>query len=125
MRTTALMLVALLYSVPVLALNFGDSPELYLPNQAGGDMVLSKEPCAFPQATKIGFRNRSYATEDNGTVHEGCWLAPEIDADALDNLPPGMVIIPIVNLWYDGIVTPFKQDQFTPNKHGYVSEGEI
>ena len=125
MRTTLLALVALLYSVPAFALNFGDSTELYLPNQAGGDMVLSKEECKFPQAIKIGFTNRSYATEGDGTVHEGCWLAPEIDPVALEDLPPGMVIIPIVNLWYDNIVTPFKQDQFTPFKNGQVREGTL
>lgn len=125
MKTTLFALVALFFSVPVFALDFGNSNELYLPNQAGGDMVLSKEPCNFPSAVKIGFKNRSYATEDNGTVHEGCWLAPEVGPEAFDNLPAGMVIIPIVNLWYDNIVTPFKQDQFTPYKHGYVKDGEL
>jgi hypothetical protein len=125
MRTTLFVLVALLYSVPALALDFGDSTELYLPNQSGGDMVLTKEACNFPQAIKIGFNNRSYATDDNGGVYEGCWLAPEIDPVAFEDLPPGMTIIPLVNLWYNNTVTPFKQDQFTPFKHGYIKEGTL
>lgn len=125
MKTTLFVVVALLLSVPAFALDFGNSPELYLPNQAGGDMVLSKEPCSFPSAVKIGFTNRSYATEKNGPTHEGCWMAPLIDSDALDNAPVGSVIIPIVNLWYDNTVNIFKQDQFTPYKNGYVREGTL
>ena len=125
MRTTLLALVALLYSVPVFALDFGDSTELYLPNQSGGDMVLTKEPCNFPQAVKIGFNNRSYATEEGGPTYEGCWMAPDIDPEAFEQAPVGMILIPIVNLWYDNRVNTFKQDQFTPFKHGYIKEGTL
>lgn len=122
MKTTLFVVVALLLSVPAFALDFGNSPELYLPNQAGGDIVLTKEPCVFPSAVKIGFTNRSYATEESGPVHEGCWMAPEIEPAALEQAPTGATIISIINLWYDNRVNIFTPDQFTPYNHSYTKK---
>ena len=109
-----LALVAVLFSLPAISADYSKYKELYMANEAGGDVVLTLEPCTIADAKKQGFESRSYATEGNGTVHEGCWSAPGIEgAPAV----AGVTIIPIVNVYYDGIILPFPQDMFGPEDH--------
>lgn len=95
-----------------MAVDYSDHKELYMANEAGGEIVLTLEPCAFTDAKKLGFENRSYATIADGSIkEEGCWLAPDMkDAPQVQ----GIAIIPIVNLWYDNIILPFPQNMFEP-----------
>jgi len=70
-----------------------DNSKVCLANDAGGHIVLTREECKFTKvATQFPFY--AYATEANGTLHEGCFDIPSI-ADAKPQ--PGMRIIPVVN----------------------------
>ena len=118
-----LALVAVLFSLPAISADYSTHKELYMANQAGGDVVLTLEPCAFEKAKKLGFENRSYATVAGGKIiEEGCWLSPGIE-DAPN--VPGVTIIPIVNLWYDGLILPFEQSQFGPQPNTTALKGTI
>lgn len=118
-----LALVAALISLPAISADYSEHKELYMANQAGGDIVLTLEPCAFEEAKKLGFTNRSYATVAGGkTMEEGCWLAPGIEG--APNVP-GVTIIPIVNVWYDGLILPFEQNQFSPEAHTVALKDSI
>lgn len=104
-----LALVAALFITPATAEDYSQYKELFLVNQAGGVIALTVEPCQIPEAK--GFDSRAYATEGNGTKHEGCWMAPDI-SDAPNY--PGVKIIPIVNVWFDGVIVPLEQGLFAP-----------
>lgn len=118
-----LALVAALSSLTATAADYSEHKELFMANQAGGDVVLTLEPCAIEEAKKLGFENRTYATVAGGkTVEEGCWLAPSING--APNVP-GMTIIPIVNVWYGGIILPFEQNLFEPQAHTIALKGTI
>jgi hypothetical protein len=116
-------LIALFISTSAISADYSEYKELYMANQAGGDIVISLEDCAFPEAKAKGFTNRSYATMAGGkTMEEGCWMAPGIeDAPSIQ----GVTIIPIVNVWYDGLILPFEQRQFEPQPHTVALEGTI
>ena len=118
-----LALVAALISLPAISADYSEHKELYMANQAGGDIVLTLEPCAFEAAQKLGFTNRSYATVAGGKImEEGCWLAPSIaEAPQIE----GVKIIPIVNVWYDGLILPFEQNQFGPTEHTVALKDSI
>jgi hypothetical protein len=85
--------------------------ELYIENEAGGVIAISQEACKDPVALKKGFEYKAYATEKDGTLHEGCWMAPDISE--APNVP-GVRIIPIVNMYFDGQVIMVAQNQFKP-----------
>lgn len=110
-----LLISTLLLSSSVFA---EDLPkELYMPNDADGFVVLTVEPCKFPQADKLGYHYRAYATEVNGAItiqHEGCWDSPDTkDAPRIK----GVRIIPLVNTWWEGgDIATFQQSQFGPEK---------
>jgi hypothetical protein len=85
--------------------------EMELENSAGGFIVLTQEECKI-NAPKL-FTYRAYATEGNGTVHEGCWMTPSHkDAEPIE----GMRIVPVVNTWWDGEIHTFLQSSFKPRK---------
>lgn len=106
-----LALVAALFITPATAEDYTQYSELFTKNQDGGVIALQTTPCAVPDAVKKGFVYSSYATEGNGTKHEGCWISPSIeDAPQL----PGVKIIAIVNLWFDGVIVPLDQNLFVP-----------
>lgn len=110
-----LALVAVLVSLPAATADYSKHKELYMANQAGGDVVLTLEPCAITEAKKLGFENRSYATVAGGVIiEEGCWIAPSISGAPT---VPGVTIIPLVNVWYDGVILPFEQNLFESNAH--------
>lgn len=118
-----LILVAALISLPAISADYSEHKELYMANEAGGDIVLTLEPCAFADAKKLGFENRSYATVAGGIImEEGCWIAPSIDG--APNVE-GMIVIPLVNLWYGGIILPFPQNLFEPEAHTVAQKGPI
>ncbi|MEN6294314.1 MAG: hypothetical protein ABFD07_20160 [Methanobacterium sp.] len=106
-----LTVVAVLISLPVAAEDYSSHDELFMANQAGGVVALTVEPCAVETAKIKHFDMRAYATEADGTRHEGCWMAPDI-SEAPNH--PSVKIIPIVNVWFDGIIVPFEQGLFAP-----------
>ena len=118
-----LALVAALISLPATAADYSEHKELYMANQAGGDIVLTLEPCAIEEAKKLGFTSRTYATVAGGKImEEGCWLSPDIsEAPQIQ----GVKIIPIVNVWYDGLILPFEQNMFGPEAHPVVLKDTI
>lgn len=99
------------FSITVGAQETEQVQELYFENQSGGIVALTVEPCTIDRAASMGFESRSYATEGNGTLHEGCWMAPDISQATPQ---AGMTVFAIVNVYYDGIITPFSQDLFVP-----------
>lgn len=114
-----LAVLLLLSSSLALAQDYSKSKELYMPNESGGYVVLTLEPCKFPEATKLGFDSRAYATESdsaNPVTHEGCWNSPDT-AEA--PRVKGMTIIPLVNLWFEGETVTFPQTMFGPEKRRY------
>ena len=111
-----LAVVAVLLSLPATAEDYSNFKELYMKNESGGVVVLTLEPCQFPDAVKRGFIDRSYATEGNGTKHEGCWVSPEIKPEELPAVDKDIKIIPLVNLWYDGEVIAYPQYLFGPSE---------
>ena len=118
-----LALVAALISLPATSADYSEQKELYMANQAGGDVVLTLEPCAIEEARKLGFENRTYATVAGGKIQEeGCWISPSING--APNVP-GMTIIPLVNVWYSGIILPFEQNLFTPQSNTVAVKGNI
>lgn len=103
-------LVLILFAVSVAhAQEVVEIKEMALANSASGFVVLTRDKCSL-KAPDI-FTHRAYATEGNGTVHEGCWMAPTIeDAPQVE----GMKIIPIVNTWWDGEIQMYLQSDFSP-----------
>ena len=109
-------LLALLVSLSAQAADYSAHKELFMKNEAGGVVALTMEPCQFPEAVKKGFKERSYATEGDGTKHEGCWMTPEIKPEELPAVDRHVVIIPLVNLWYDEQIIAYPQHMFTPGE---------
>jgi hypothetical protein len=103
-------ILALLVSLSAAA----DEPkEMYMPNESGGFVTLTIEPCLY-DSVKKEYPYRAYATEDAAgeIVHEGCWISPSI-AEA----PKSMKIIPVVNTWWvDGGQVTFLAPQFSPER---------
>ena len=111
-------ILALLVSFSVLAdeaKDYSMHKELYMKNEAGGVVALTLEPCQIPEAIPKGFADRAYATEGNGTKHEGCWLRPDINPEDLPKVDAHVKIIPVVNLWFDGEIVHYPQHYFTPS----------
>lgn len=106
-----LVFVGIGFTKQANAADYSQYKELFMLNKAGGVIAVTLEPCAIPDAIKAGFENRGYATESNGTKHEGCWAAPDISEAPRH---PGVRIIPIVNMWFDGEVVSLPQDDFKP-----------
>jgi hypothetical protein len=70
-------------------------PKVCLPNDANGMIVLTHEACTSDKPLLVDtFPYRAYATEGNGTIHEGCFEIPSIEEAKPQ---PGTKIIPIVN----------------------------
>ena len=78
-----LAVVAVLFSLSATAEDYSSYKELYMKNESGGVVALTLEPCQISEAVKAGMIDRAYATEGNGTKHEGCWISPEINPEEL------------------------------------------
>lgn len=88
--------------------------ELICVNEEGGVIALTTEPCMIEKAKSIyKMQHKSYATESNGTVHEGCWDRP--DTSAAPKVP-GVKIIPIVNTYWidEDMVISYPAELFHP-----------
>ena len=113
---TQLAVLTLLFSTSLQAADYSKNEELYMPNESGGYVILTLEPCKFPEAVKLGFDSRAYATEtdsEDPATHEGCWNSP--DTSAAPRVP-GVTIIPLVNLWFDGDIVFYPQNLFGPER---------
>ena len=111
-----LAVLLVLFSANLFAADYSKSKELYMPNESGGYVVLTVEPCQIAEAKKQGFESRAYATETDSeqpATHEGCWNSPDTSAAPK---APGVTIIPLVNLWFDGDIVTFPQNLFGPEK---------
>ena len=84
-----------------------------LANNAGGEIVLTHEPCTGEKVNTNLFPFHAYATEASGTIHTGCYDIPSV-ADAKPS--NGTKIIPLVNFVdvVDLQVITFKAACFTP-----------
>jgi len=81
-----------------------------LPNDAGGMIVLTHDVCQISSAVE-SYPFHAYATEENGTLHTGCFDIPSI-ADAKQQ--EGMRIIPVVNfIDTDNSIVTFQAEWFT------------
>ena len=111
-----LAVLLLLFSADLLAADYSKSKELYMPNESGGYVILTTDECNIPEAKAMGFDSRAYATETDTAqpvTHEGCWNSP--DTAAAPKVP-GVRIIPLVNLWFDGDIVFYPQNMFGPEK---------
>ena len=111
-----LAVVTLLFSTSLLAADYSKSKELYMPNESGGYVVLTTEECNLADAKAMGFDSRAYATESDSeqpVIHEGCWNSPDTTAAPR---APGVTIIPLVNLWFDGDIVFYPQNLFGPER---------
>lgn len=99
-------LALLLLPLSVMA---ADLPkELYMPNDDNGFVVVTIEECKIDEAKKE-YPYRAYATESDGTIHEGCWVDPDLHSKHRD--------IPIFNLTFGpGLVVTYKQYLFSEEK---------
>jgi hypothetical protein len=106
--------------------------EMYMANDAGGFVVLTTEPCTFKKQAKE-YPYRAYATESSEIVlHEGCWTSPDTSEvpntimSTSEGAPeaPTLHIIHVVNTWWkEGGYVTFLQSRFTPEKRGFLSNG--
>lgn len=108
--------------------------EMYMPNDAGGFVVLTTRPCTVEKIAEE-YPYRAYATESSDLVHhEGCWNSPdtsEVPTQLMSKSEgagpaPTIRVIPLVNTWWveAGRMT-FKQQSFSPEKKKYRSNGTI
>ena len=114
MKQLAVLLV--LFSANLFAADYSKSKELYMPNESGGYIVLTVEPCQLVEAKKQGFDSRAYATEsdtEQPVTHEGCWNSPNTSAAPK---APGITIITLVNIWFYGDIVFYPQNMFGPEK---------
>jgi hypothetical protein len=125
MRKILLLLTASLIQTAVAA----DLPkEMYMPNDAGGFVVLTVEACRFKQVAK-DYPYRAYAVN-----HEGCWDSPDTSdvptqiMSKSEGAPeaPTIRVISMVNTWWEeGGKATFMQRNFSPEKKRYLSNGTI
>ena len=111
-----LAVVAVLFSLSATAEDYSSYKELYMKNESGGVVALTLEPCQIAEAVKAGMIDRAYATEGNGTKHEGCWISPDINPEELPEVDAHITIIPLVNLWFDGGTIVYPQTYFKPSE---------
>ena len=102
--------LALLVSLSAVA---EEVKEMHMPNESGGFVTLTLEPCLY-DSVKKDYPYRAYATEDAAgeVVHEGCWISP-----STEEAPKDMKIIPVVNTWWvEGDRVTFLAPQFSPER---------
>ena len=87
--------------------------ELYMPNDAGGFVVITVEESNIEYA-KEKFPYRAYAnevTDDGEIIHEGCWMTEAV---------PSSRYIPLFNIFFEpNIVATYPHKDFTPEKKRY------
>lgn len=80
--------------------------ELYMPNDDEGFVVITVKDCPNKELAKM-FPHYAYATEHDGTKHEGCWVSEE-------KAPRGFE--PLVNIYFEGQVVSYRRGLFSPEK---------
>jgi hypothetical protein len=128
------MRIATLALLISLSANAEEPKEMYMPNDAGGFVVLTVEACKFKQVAK-DYPYRAYATESSDAVnHEGCWDSPDTSGVPTQIMsksegagePPTIHVIQMVNTWWEeGGKATFMQRNFRPEKKRYLSNGTI
>ena len=135
-RIASALIIIIFAAIVILISEFAYADEMpkemYMPNDAGGFVVLTTEPCAFDKVTKE-YPYRAFATESSDAVdHEGCWSTPDVS-----NVPtqlysksegapdaPTIRIIAIVNTWWrEGGKASFFQSNFSKEKKRMLSNG--
>lgn len=102
-----LFLVSLLLSIDSISQEL----KIYTPNEAGGHIVLTHEPCQIEKFKEL-YPYRGYATTSNPEdLYEACYVVPSIsEAPQV----PGMKIIPLVNfIDEDGIRLEYPLEIFS------------
>lgn len=84
--------------------------EMYMPNDAGGFLVLTANPCPIDEA-KNAYPYAAYETDDLENSIDGCWVRPE---GAPDKFEP-FIIVRMVE-WGSVNIGIFKQKLFSPIK---------
>lgn len=82
--------------------------ELVLKNESGGEIVITVKDCPNLTWVKQGFVNYAWATEGNGTKHEGCWVRP-----SLENAPANAFGI-VNTIWEDDVRMEYPDYMFKP-----------
>ena len=108
--------------------------EMYMPNDAGGFVVLTTRPCTIEKMAEE-YPYRAYATESSeAATHEGCWSSPdtsEVPTQLMSKSEgagpaPTIRVIPLVNTWWvEGGRATFLQTNFSPEKKRYLSNDTI
>jgi hypothetical protein len=80
--------------------------ELYMPNDDEGFVVITVKECPDKGLAKT-FPFYAYATEHDGTKHDGCWVSEE-------KAPKGFE--PLVNIYFEGQVVSYRRALFSPEK---------
>lgn len=80
--------------------------ELYMPNDDEGFVVITVKECPDKGLAKT-FPFYAYATEHDGTKHDGCWVSEE-------KAPKGFE--PMVNIYFEGQVVSYRRQLFSPEK---------
>jgi hypothetical protein len=80
--------------------------ELYMPNDDEGFVVITVKECPDKGLAKT-FPYYAYATEHDGTKHDGCWVSEE-------KAPKGFE--PLVNIYFEGQVVSYRKGLFSPEK---------
>lgn len=102
-----LFLVSLLLATDTTA----DSLKIYTPNDAGGHIVLTHEPCQLTKFKEL-YPYRGYATTSNpDDLYEGCYNVPSIEGAPQI---PGYKVFPLVNFVdADGIKLEYPLEIFS------------
>src|SRR4051812_44897554 len=89
---------------------FAEVNEMYMPNSAGGFLVLTNNPCQI-DAEKEQFPYAAYETDELENSYEGCWVRPE-------GAPGPFVAFVNVLMIEDGHrnIGSFRQHLFSPIK---------
>ena len=111
------MRLAVLSLLVAFSAHAEEPTEMYMPNDSGGFLVLTLEPCAFKEK-EVDYPNRAYATESSELVkHEGCWVR-YTDDSGYATFAESMV-----NTWWGpGLMANFRQKLFSPKKERWTDD---
>ena len=106
------IIITTLMSILTTVAFANESPTVFLPNDAGGHIVLTLEDCKSNLVNKKLFPYHAYATESSGVIHQACY---DIPSTAEAKPTPNTKIIPVVNFIdaRDSQVITFHAEWFT------------
>lgn len=103
-----IFLALMMWTGSALAADLDLVDELYIANESGGEIIITTKDCNNPAWVKKGFPNYAYATEGNGTKHEGCWVRPP-----LQDAPEGAFGI-VTSIWENDYKMEYPDYMFRP-----------